>query len=58
MSTLTPVSWAKRPRRLGTVYVPFTRLTGIDLTKPKAIRFVAKAGTANHDILLDVLRLE
>jgi hypothetical protein len=58
MSTLTPVSWSKRPRRLATVYVPFTRLTGIDLTKAKAIRFVAKAGTANHDILLDVLRLE
>ncbi len=58
MSSLTPASWSRRPRRLATVHVPFTRLTGIDLTKAKAIRFVAKVGTANHDVLLDVLRLE
>jgi hypothetical protein len=58
LSTLMPVSWGKRPRRLSGVYIPFTKFTGVDLTKAKSVRFVAKAGTANHDILIDLLRLE
>lgn len=58
LSTLTPASWSKRPRRLATVHIPLTKLVGIDLTKITAIRFVAQAGTANHDILVDLLRLE
>jgi len=58
LSTLVPVSWGKRPRRLSEVYIPFTKFTGVDTTKAKSIRFVAKAGTANHDILIDLLRVE
>ncbi len=58
LSTLTPVSWGKRPRRLSGVHIPLSKFTGVDLTKAKAIRFVAKAGTTNHDILVDLLRLE
>ena len=58
IDSLVPVSWGKRPRRLSTVYVPFTKFTGVDPTKAKSIRFVAKAGTTNHDILVDLLRVE
>jgi hypothetical protein len=58
MSAVLPVSWAKRPRRLSEAYVELSKFTGVDLTKAKSIRFVAKAGTANHNILVDLLRVE
>jgi hypothetical protein len=58
ISAVIDASWGKRPRRLSTVYVPLTKLTGVDVTRAKSIRFVAKAGTPNHDILIDLLRLE
>ena len=58
ISSIVPDAWGKRPRRLSEAYAPLSKLTGVDLTKAKSIRFVAKAGTANHDILIDLLRVE
>ncbi len=58
LSSLTPPSWAKRPRRLSTVYVPLSSFTGVDAGKAKSIRFIAIAGTTNHDVLVDLLRVE
>jgi hypothetical protein len=58
ISAVIDDSWGKRPRRLSSVYVPLSKLTGVDLARAKSIRFVAKAGTPNHDILIDLLRVE
>jgi len=58
LKDVLPVSWSKRPRRLSGAYVPFTKFTGVDITKAKSVRFLAKAGTASSDILFDLLRLE
>ncbi len=57
-SAVLPVSWSKRPRRLSEAYIPFTKFTGVDPSKAKSIRIVAKAGTTNRDILIDLLRVE
>lgn len=58
LSSVLPVSWSKRPRRLSTAWVPLSAFTGVDPGKAKSIRFVAKAGTPNADILVDLLRVE
>ena len=58
LSDVIPVSWGKRPRRLSECYVALSKLTGIDVSRARSIRFVARAGTPNHDVLIDLLRVE
>jgi hypothetical protein len=50
--------WFTRPRRLSTAYVPVAKLTGVDLSKAKSIRFAAKSGAAAGVAMIDSLRAE
>ncbi|GAC1351169.1 MAG: hypothetical protein NVSMB1_01600 [Polyangiales bacterium] len=48
-----------RPRRPAAAYAPLAKFTGIDLSKAKTLRLVAKAGAApKADILVGLLRVE
>jgi hypothetical protein len=50
--------WFTRPRRFSTAYVPTSKLTGVDLSKAKTIRFVAKSGAKAGTGAIDSLRAE
>ncbi|MGZ3424209.1 MAG: poly(ethylene terephthalate) hydrolase family protein [Polyangiales bacterium] len=50
--------WFTRPRRLSTAYVPVSKLTGVDLSKAKTIRFTAKSGATAGVAMIDSLRAE
>ncbi len=50
--------WFTRPRRLSTVYVPLSRLTGINTSSATLIRIVAKSGVTAGTALVDSLRGE
>ncbi len=50
--------WFTRPRRLSTGWIPLSKLGGVDLSKAKAIRVVAKSGAKPGTAIFDALRVE
>ena len=57
VDTIVGPGWKLRPRRLSIAYLDLSTVSGVNLTKATAIRFVAKATTTGHAIV-DLLRIE
>ncbi len=57
VDAIVGAGWHLRPHRLSGAYLPLAKVTGVDLSRATAIRFVPKTGTTGN-ALLDLVRIE